>query len=437
MSMDNFMSKFGGHNPGPKQPPVIKSGTPFKQVTKADLELPSVQETWKCVKTICDGFSGMSSFMEKFSGLSQPFHFYYVDGKPTVTLRFDKEAHIYYRVLENGTLEPQKGVTTVCHIIDKSKALVPWAAKMTAEKMMRLMPTVTGPNGEILTKQMRLSDFSVMVGEAKNAHKERLEEAGDVGHMAHACLEASIVWAIAMTDGVVTQLRQEPTEMRALNCCNNAHGWMKAHNVRWLQTEKKVYSKKYKFAGTMDGLCTVDSCTDRLCCLVPFKDALTVADWKSSNYLYIEYLYQTAAYEQAHEEEHGVDVTDRWILRLGKSDGDFEPWHLTAPDFAQDFLAFVKCLELVLAHEEVEERMRLAKKAKTAARRAAKLVAKELAKEQERLAKALAKAQKKEAKEAAALAAKELKAAARKEKLEKQAAERIAKSAAKGNKNVD
>jgi hypothetical protein len=242
---------------------------------------------------------------------------------------------------------------------------------------------------------MSLQEFTTLMMEAKTAPKDRLEEAGNIGHIAHACLEDSIKRAIALDGGIVVALVNPPTDERASNCADAGLKWMRAHNVRWLATEQKIYSLRYKYAGTMDGRCLVDSCSDPLCCPKPFKDALTVADWKSSNQLNIEYLYQTAAYEAAYEEEHGVDITDRWILRLGKQDGEFEPWHLTAEDFPDDFAGFLRCLDLTNIHDHVKERMAMAKKARTAARRAVALVAKELAKEQARLAKALAKAERK------------------------------------------
>jgi hypothetical protein len=122
---------------------------------------------------------------------------------------------------------------------------------------------------------------------------------------------------------------------------------------------------------------------------------MSIADWKSSNYLSIGYLFQTAAYENAYEEEHGVDVEDRWILRLGKSEeeaGKFEPWHLTAEDFAEDFAGYLACLRLSNLVDAVEERMSKTKGQVRAIRKVQKETAKALAKEQEKLRKAIEKA---------------------------------------------
>jgi translation initiation factor 2B subunit (eIF-2B alpha/beta/delta family) len=138
---------------------------------------------------------------------------------------------------------------------------------------------------------------------------------------------------------------------------------MVAHNVRWLRTERKIYSRKYQYAGTLDGLATVDSCQDVACCGRIYQDELSLIDWKSSNHLRTEYLYQTAAYQQAEQEEFGCDIKARWILRLGKEDGKFEAWY--EQNFEQDFEAFLGCLNLYRANKAVEKRMSDAKKLRT------------------------------------------------------------------------
>ena len=130
--------------------------------------------------------------------------------------------------------------------------------------------------------------------------------------------------------------------------------WMQEHKVRWLKTESKVYSRQYMFAGTMDGLAEVDG-------------ELCIVDWKSSNHLRTEYLYQTSAYQQAIQEEFGDPVAARWILRLGKEDGKFEPWY--EKNFEEDFTAFLLCLQLKRQHKQIERRMAEAKKARTAQKR--------------------------------------------------------------------
>jgi hypothetical protein len=279
--------------------------------------------------------------------LEGPFHFY--DG--AVTLMFDREEWQYYRVLPNGEMTEVGGVTTPIHIIDKSAALTPWAAKMVVLKALNLFDKyAVGHDDDVHCKAVRREDFGKLLAEAKTAPRDKLEDAGNIGHQAHTLIEENIKAAFASYNGIVPIYKIEAaagiTDERVLNCVNAALDWMRVHRVKWLSTERKIYSRSYNYAGTMDGLCVVD---DRLC----------IVDWKTSNYLYPEYAYQTAAYQHAYVEETGQDIEGRWILRLGKEDGKFEPWHtLGFGAYGRDFQTFCLCCKLTKAHNEGVERMR-------------------------------------------------------------------------------
>lgn len=302
--------------------------------------------------------SDLDSFINKFGGMTEEYKFY----ADQVTLRYDVKNHVYLLLKEDGSLEPQDGVTTICHIIDKSNALIPWACKMMSNRLLA-DGVIHLPSGEKVVRQMTYPEFEALVTLAKGAHKEKLEEAGEVGHTAHAWIEDYIKLTLAVKVASPTELSlaQEklldhtiayPKDERAASACKAALDWMYQHNVRWLGTERKIYSRLHKYAGTLDGLCIVDSCQNPHCCKKEFKDRLTVSDWKTSNYLYTEYLLQTAAYQSAYIEEmsvtdpHGPLVTDRWVIRLGKDDGGFEAWHADWDDFLVDFAAFRQALEL-------------------------------------------------------------------------------------------
>ena len=178
---------------------------------------------------------------------------------------------------------------------------------------------------------------------------------------------------------------------------------MAAHNVRWCETESKIYSREFDYAGTMDGLAVCDSCNDKACCPVAFKDRLSLIDWKSSNYLNITYLWQAASYKKAKTEEFpNLNIEDIWILRLGKSEeeaGRFEPWHQSLDSYEEDFQGFLACLNLTRLVDSGEERMKTQKGSIRAIRKEQKETAKALKHEQEKLQKALDKAAAKKAKE--------------------------------------
>jgi hypothetical protein len=335
--------------------------------------------------------------METFSTLTDESYWFY---NHTEELRYDKEEHKYFRVdPELGNLTELHGVTTVLRIIDKSNALVPWASKKCAEKILRTIPLSAETNEfkELMLAPITLTDFTRLVMEAKGAHKEILEDAGDVGHAAHLCLEKSIQHAIDHTQGIVLELREVPTEEKAKAAAEAGFAWMRAHGVRWIKTEQKVYSKEYGYAGTMDGKALVDSCDDPSCCSEQFKDSLSIIDWKSSNDLHAEYILQAAgAYHHAEFEEYGEDFQNCFILRLGKNAeeaGKFQPWRIPAKDFPRAFRGFLLCLQLVELIAEVKEWISTQAKGVREIKKQQRVEQKEIAKMKAKVERAAEKAQ--------------------------------------------
>ena len=345
-----------------------------------------------------DAPDALAKFVQKFSGVTDGFFFY----DNTIELRFSVQDHTYYLVGPLGDLEALDNVSSICHIIDKSMALVPWAAKMVAEKLIRTTPTIVDEHGCEWVEPITTTDFVTLVMEAKTAPRDVLEEAGDIGHVAHKCLEDSIQFALANDpEKKVRNLIGVPAESRAASCAGAAKKWMDMHNVRWVLTECKIYSREHKYAGTMDGLCIVDSCSDPACCASAFTNRLSIADWKSSNYLYLEYIFQVLAYKTARMEEYpDQKITDCWILRLGKEDGEFEPWHLTEDDFEDGANGFLECLALSRRIELVEARVKAQKKRKREIKKSQKAAEKAAAQLAERDRKTKEKAEKKAEREA-------------------------------------
>jgi len=113
-------------------------------------------------------------------------------------------------------------------------------------------------------------------------------------------------------------------------------------------------------------------------------------------------------------------VMDRVVLRLGKEDGEFQPWRLGPEDFAEDFEGFLACLKLKEIVDLVEGRMREQKSQLREDRKRIRELQKAEEKANEKLTKAAMKAQKKIEKEEAKKKAKEerdrLKAELKKEK---------------------
>ena len=109
----------------------------------------------------------IDDFLDKFGGSKDPSYSFY-GGE--VELFYNDARHFYY-ILKDGEQVIQDGVTNAVHIIDKSEMLIPWAAKMTIEKLLRTVPT---RDARI---NLSFDEFEKVAMEAKSAHRERLEDA--------------------------------------------------------------------------------------------------------------------------------------------------------------------------------------------------------------------------------------------------------------------
>ena len=257
----------------------------------------------------------LDKFINRFSGFSEIYSFY--DGE--VEIMYDKDAHTYLLV-QGDELIPQPSVTTIVkESVNKSEILIPWACKMMGEKIVKSIPQFPYTLTETGTHRL--------INKCKGAHREKLDEAGMLGNMAHNWIEKYINNRLVNTCEYIPDPNM-PQDERVVSAINAALDWMKAHNVRWISTERKIYSRIHKYAGTMDGLALTDSCSDPTCCPQKYTDRLSLVDWKTSNNLYLDYLFQISAYWGAYREETGIVPEDGWVIRLGKEDAEFDPWHI-------------------------------------------------------------------------------------------------------------
>ena len=149
-----------------------------------------------------------------------------------------------------------------------------------------------------------------------------------------------------------------PSDPRAVSCINDAFAAWDAHNLVWRAAERKVMSRELDTCGTLDGLVQASSCSNPFCCPHPFENETALLDYKTSNYLYETFLYQTAFYVKAAMEEFPkLDIRHRFIFKLGKEDGKFATWHCEAKDQEPDFQGFLHCLNLTRNLRAAKERM--------------------------------------------------------------------------------
>lgn len=206
--------------------------------------------------------------------------------KGKVLVKFYPGPHAYY---VNG--ERQTGVTTLIGIIDKSRALMSWKGTRTVDFLLKQLK-----KGAI-TKEL--------ICVASNIDEIEKEEAARVGTAIHAWCENYIKAKLKIKGYTIPDMPEEKAVQVAVNAFLD---WEKEHKVKFVSSERMVYSKKYKYIGTMD----IEAYVDGELCL---------CDLKSSNGLYNTVRLQTAAYLRADEEERGKKLySGRWAIRLAKFD---------------------------------------------------------------------------------------------------------------------
>lgn len=194
--------------------------------------------------------------------------------------KFFTESHQYW---VNGKRPPS--VTGILNVIDKSRALVPWALE---EAVKSLLPR--------LNKKLTASELV----KACFASEEKKTAASDLGTKIHEWCEEFIRSELGQAETPAM-----PTDKAILTGANAFLDWVMSHKVEFVSTERVVYSKEHNYIGTLD----IEAVVDGERCLI---------DLKSSNGLYNTVRMQTAAYAKADEEERGQVYAGRWAIRLAK-----------------------------------------------------------------------------------------------------------------------
>lgn len=201
--------------------------------------------------------------------------------KGKVEVKFFPESHIYYVDGKRKT-----GVTTFLGIIDKSRALIPWAIDLFRDFLIELKGEIT---------EEHIYKGSVL-------HEAKKAEAATIGDEIHAWCEAYIRSKLKEKGAQMPEMPEKKAVQVGVNAFLD---WEKQHKVKFLSTERVVYSQKHDFIGKMD----IEAVIDGRHCLV---------DLKSSNGLYNSVRLQTAAYVMADQEESGRKYDGRWAIRLSK-----------------------------------------------------------------------------------------------------------------------
>jgi hypothetical protein len=262
--------------------------------------------------------------IKQYADLSGPLLHYAGE----VTLRFSPKAWLYLRETPEG-LVPVYGVTKTLKIVDKP-ALVPWAVKKAVARAYEIIREKHGRGDGFV--ECTAEDLMEALLQAKREPEDILEAAGDTGHAAHYFVEDLIDATLRGDENRRLEiLAKFPQDERATNCVIAALCFFVEHDVKFISSEQRVYSRELNVAGTLDGDILASSCQNLRCgCQIraPFKDLRICLDMKTSNYVYNTHFAQAGFYRFAKCEEFpDVKFDGTVILRMGKDDlAQFEPW---------------------------------------------------------------------------------------------------------------
>ncbi len=200
-----------------------------------------------------------------------------------IELLFDKDKHLY---TVNG--KPVYGVTSIVGIINKP-ALINWAINATTDYI-------------IANKERLGEEFASVIKESKSASHNISVEARELGTRVHSFADR---WFPDNKFELVQELLKidDEKERKAISAFIE---FLKNNKIERQFGERKIYSKKYKYAGTVDFVGKINN-------------ELVVADYKTSSAIYPEYFLQTAAYAQALEEELKIKIKKTMIVRVSKT----------------------------------------------------------------------------------------------------------------------
>ena len=220
----------------------------------------------------------------------------------------------YHQYFVNG--RKSIGVTTVTGVIDKSRVLIYWAINLSKNYLLEV-----AQKGQITAEHIET---------ASKLHAQRKEEAAALGTQVHKWAEDYIGAKISKRIDIAL-----PTDERVLNGVLAFLKWVKEHKVKFLESERVIYSKKHKYIGTMDCVFTMGEEKHKI---------KHVGDFKTSKGVYDEMIFQVTAYEEAYKEETKAKFGDKFILRFDKETAEFEPHVIPKEDHKDDLAAFVGLL---------------------------------------------------------------------------------------------
>lgn len=182
------------------------------------------------------------------------------------------------------------GVTTFLGIKDKSAALTSWVREETIKAALPMLDTGAAIDLISLVRCVYASE-------------DTKQKAADLGSQVHDWIESYIKHRLGHKDH--KRMPEMPEDPAVQTGAASFLAWEADHKVKFLWSEKVLYSKKHDYIGKGDFAAKVDG----IVCL---------CDIKTGNGMYNSVRAQTAAYAMADTEESKTKYGGRWAIRIAK-----------------------------------------------------------------------------------------------------------------------
>lgn len=172
---------------------------------------------------------------------------------------------------------------------------------------------------------------------ARSLYEQR-DAAADIGTIAHAMCDAAMRGEDAQA--ALASFQPSDEQRDKASTAFGAYGtWIRNQRAEVIACETPLVSEAHRFGGTPDFLVRIDG-------------KLAMADLKTSNSVYRDYLMQVAAYGLLWNETQEEKITGGFhILRLGKDNPDFGHHYFAELDGAAELFLLLRRaydLDLVL-----------------------------------------------------------------------------------------
>lgn len=196
------------------------------------------------------------------------------------------------------------------------------------------VPGTTGVIGRF-KESGGLLQWAFKQGQSGKRHLyEEAEKAADIGTAAHAMVEVIINDPKADVEKIAADMLPDgDMRTKALSSFHAYQAWARNFKVKVVEQEIQLVSEKYKFGGTPDAIGLINN-------------QLVLIDYKTSNSVYADYLFQLAAYAILwNENRPETPLTGGFHLcRFSKENGDFS--HHYFPSLEDETRGFILMRDL-------------------------------------------------------------------------------------------